>query len=737
MAEAGRRIGPYRLLSVLGRGAMGEVWRARDERLDRLVALKLLPRDQKSNAERRARMLREAKASASIPHPGVVTLYDIVEDEGDDVLVLELVDGVTLADHVEDKGPLETGAALSVLVELCNALAAAHDKGILHRDVKTANVMLAKTGEIKVLDFGLAKLRESAPIAAGSPAPRPSDVAASPEEIALDQTISTVDDREMSDSGPDELLRTRAGQILGTPLYMAPEQFAGEAPTAKSEVFAVGVVAYELLSGAPPFVSDTYEDLQEKVFTHEVPALSGEVSKDLTDVINRALAKDPDDRFESMSALGAAFKEIQTARNRPKVLAKRIALAALFGVLALALIVVMTRGENAAPSAPELGPGDSYVAQALDEYNLFYNQKAAASIRAAIREAPDHPLAYAYAILFPTESGAELDRMVAEAARLKARDSLPARQRGLLEAAIALAERGPEAARKVLDATGERDGEIVFWLAELAYRARDYEAARAGYADALETSDSSFSGRIYDHYSAVLSYLGRYEEAEEIGHLYAKAFSGEPDAIGVYATTLAGVGKLDEALASAEEAHRLYRGEDTVAGLAKIHALRGELDEARKLYAKSAAMAPDSRRPIRNAALGYLAWLAEDDEPAREAVADCLPGGDDDEIWQRSQCLWVAGTIWPEKTDIAIAELDKLASAGTKLRPAYGSPTSLANLLRARQLRFSGACKRTPEPKELSEESERKRAELLGGPPDFYATYHIPFFADYAKCELR
>src|SRR4051812_14164579 len=168
MAESGDLIGPYRLVSQLGRGAMGEVWRARDERLDRYVALKVLPADLAGDLERRARMLREARAAAAIRHANVVTLFDIVAHAGDDVLVMELVEGRTLSEALRQDGPPPLAQALAWIEGVADALVAAHGRGILHRDIKAANIMVTPDG-VKVLDFGLAKRMD------GSSASRPSE----------------------------------------------------------------------------------------------------------------------------------------------------------------------------------------------------------------------------------------------------------------------------------------------------------------------------------------------------------------------------------------------------------------------------------------------------------------------------------------------------------------------------------------------------------------------------------
>jgi hypothetical protein len=146
-------------------------------------------------------------------------------------------------------------------------------------------------------------------------------------------------------------------------------------------------------------------------------------------------------------------------------------------------------------------------------------------------------------------------------------------------------------------------------------------------------------------------------------------------------------------------------------------------------------MAPAERRPLRRAAFAYLAWIEGDDAEARREIAVCLPGGEDDAIWQRGPCLWVAGVIWPEKTAEAIAELDALAAAATSLRPAYGIPGHLADTLRARQIHFAGACRRPQPETEITEADRRRALELLSRDRDFFADYHLPFFSEYVRCE--
>jgi tetratricopeptide (TPR) repeat protein len=245
----------------------------------------------------------------------------------------------------------------------------------------------------------------------------------------------------------------------------------------------------------------------------------------------------------------------------------------------------------------------------------------------------------------------------------------------------------------------------------------------------LNSPDQRFRGRIYDHDSAVLLYLDQPQEAVRIGKLYHDAFPGEADAITVYATTLAMAGRFDEARAAAEQALRLNETEDTLAGLAKVLALSGDHAGARALYQRSIEKAGPVRRPLRRAALAFLQWIDGDTVAASETVAPCV-SGPEASIRARSLCLFVAGVIDPIHADDIAHMLDQLAAQATPLVPAYGSPASLATLVRARARFFGGACLTT---RELTSGSVPEATYDV--PMDFVAAYHVPFFATWAICE--
>lgn len=226
----GTRLGTYEIVVPLGAGGMGEVYRARDLRLGREVALKVLPPAVAADAGRLARFEREARAVASLNHPNIVVLYT-VEDEGDvRFLTMELVEGQGLDRHVTTGG-LPLARVLEIGIALCEALTAAHEKGVVHRDLKPANVMLTREGRVKVLDFGLAKLAEA--------------------ESGLESTQAPTLAAPLSS----------AGLVVGTVPYMSPEQIRGEAVDGRSDLFALGVILYELSAGRRPFRGATAADV--------------------------------------------------------------------------------------------------------------------------------------------------------------------------------------------------------------------------------------------------------------------------------------------------------------------------------------------------------------------------------------------------------------------------------------------------------------------------------------------
>src|SRR5258706_1227721 len=434
---------------------MGEVWRARHARRDRCVALKVLPAELATDAERRARMLREARAAAAIRHANVVTLYDIVEHDGGDILVMELVEGRTVSDLLRKDGAPALEVALRWIEEVAAALAAAHARNILHRDIKAANIMVTSDGSIKVLDFGLAKLRDD-PTGPAASAQFKLPPQASTEHVALDATMPSSSSamRATSDAGfdatvspraPASSYETHAGTLLGTPLYMAPEQIAGSAPDERSEVFSVGVLAYELLAGKPPYTATTMDALFDQILK-ATPAPLAKVPESVAAIVQRALAKEPGERFATMQALRDAVAAVRRRLFAPK--SRRWPLVAAAAVVVIAALVAVWWWRS--HRAPAERPGDAYVSRALDEYDVFYNEKALSSLRAALRIAPQHPRANAYMILFGGAPPADRATAITSAQAARTGADEHSKDRARLEAAIAYTEHVPSAAPTAL-----------------------------------------------------------------------------------------------------------------------------------------------------------------------------------------------------------------------------------------------------------------------------------------------
>jgi eukaryotic-like serine/threonine-protein kinase len=280
----GTKLGPYEILSPLGAGGMGEVYRARDTRLDREVAIKVLPANLSSDTSLKQRLEREAKAVSRLSHPHICTLHDIGDQDGVDFLVMEYLEGETLEQRLL-KGPLPPEQTLRY-AQIADALAKAHKLGITHRDLKPANVMLTKSGA-KLMDFGLAKQSGPAPLAAAL------------TEMTMEQAKLTSE-----------------GMIIGTFQYMAPEQLEGKEADARTDIFAFGELIHEMVTGKPAFSGKSRASLIAAILTTEPPPITQLQSLTppaLERVVKKCLAKDPDDRWQNASDLGSELKWIAEA----------------------------------------------------------------------------------------------------------------------------------------------------------------------------------------------------------------------------------------------------------------------------------------------------------------------------------------------------------------------------------------------------------------------------------------
>ncbi len=317
---AGAMLGSYRIEGPLGAGGMGEVFRATDTRLHRTVAIKILPRDKTTDPERKRRFMQEARAASALNHPNIVTLHDIANDSGTDYLVMEYVPGKSLDKLITPKG-LPLAEAIGYAAQIASALAAAHAAGIVHRDIKPANVIVTSESQVKVLDFGIAKLAE--------PAPRP-DGETLTQESALTET----------------------GAVMGTVNYMSPEQASARPLDHRTDIFSLGVVLYEMLAGQRPFRGESQVESLHAIIHDPVPSLP-QNPPEVNDILDKALAKDPRERYQHAGDLALDLRRCQrtapAARDTPRAQRRPwfwVAAASVLALVAGAAVAWLLRGTS-------------------------------------------------------------------------------------------------------------------------------------------------------------------------------------------------------------------------------------------------------------------------------------------------------------------------------------------------------------------------------------------------------
>ena len=330
---SGRTLGHYLIRERIGAGGMGEVYRARDEALERDVAIKILAAAAATDPAARSRLLREARAAAALNHPHVCTVHEVGETDGEAFIAMELIDGRPL-DRLIAAGGLGLDEAVRYAIQIADALAHAHARGLLHRDLKAANVLIAAGGWAKVVDFGLAKRMKR--------------------------------DLPAAETRSDSL--TRPGRVAGTVAYMAPERLRGQEADARSDVWALGIILYEMVTGQRPFRGRTPYELSSAIFEQPPAPPPSALPAGVQSVIDRCLAKDPEQRPQRAADVRAALEAGQTVSADARAAGATTprgrrwwAAAAAMGVLAAALAIV--RSHRAAPAAPAApGPGITSLA---------------------------------------------------------------------------------------------------------------------------------------------------------------------------------------------------------------------------------------------------------------------------------------------------------------------------------------------------------------------------------------
>ncbi len=318
----GRTLSHYKVLEEISRGGMGIVYKALDLKLNREVALKVLPPELVSDPDRKRRFIQEAQAAAAIKHPNIATIYEIDEVDGVDFIAMELIEGEQLSD-ILSRGALSPERTLDLARDVANGLAKAHEKRIVHRDLKPANIMVTEEGVPKIIDFGLAKLLE--PLEADSAV-----------ETAIRQ-------------------QTQIGQLLGTVSYMSPEQARGQAVDARSDVFSFGVMLYEMVTGSVPFEAPSSAEVLNAIIHAPLPHGAREISPKLHRVIDKCTAKNPDDRYPTGVALLADLQKL--SQPAPRVASTRSYIALTIGaavLIASGLSLISNRETDVGDGVPRL-----------------------------------------------------------------------------------------------------------------------------------------------------------------------------------------------------------------------------------------------------------------------------------------------------------------------------------------------------------------------------------------------
>lgn len=293
----GQQISHYRILEKLGEGGMGVVYKAQDQRLNRPVAIKILNINLKTKEKDSLRFIHEARAASALNHPNICTIHDIGEEQDKKYIVMEFIEGETLQKILERRGSLPEKEVIDLTIQICDALAPVHSNGIIHRDIKPDNIIITGKKNIKIMDFGLAKV-----------------ISDKTEDIYQKNSIEV----NYHDLEPSSL-KTTIGSLIGTVTYMSPEQATGKKVDHRSDIFSLGIVLFELLTGKLPFEAETKIDVISKIIHEEIPYMTAndkQVSSKMVQVVDRMLKKNPDERYNDVQELSIELNNIKLGQKR-------------------------------------------------------------------------------------------------------------------------------------------------------------------------------------------------------------------------------------------------------------------------------------------------------------------------------------------------------------------------------------------------------------------------------------
>ncbi len=632
----GRTVSHYDVLYCLGSGGMGNVYAARDTLLGRMVAIKVLQTPEAASGEDRLRFLQEARAASALNHPHIVTIYDVVRDGNADCIIMELVPGETLAARIA-RGPVPLNETLEILDRVADALSAAHKRGIIHRDLKPANVMLTESGGLKIFDFGLAKIVQDA----------------------------DVDPRHTSP-------RTQSGMVIGTPSYMSPEQALGRPLDARTDIFSLGTIAVEMLTGTNPFEADSVVATMHQIVYGEPSADAWKkLAEPARGLVAKMLAKEREQRFQSADELRAAIAKVReggriAGPRRP--LRRRIAIGATAVLLAAAGITASqlwrTRAVASVP-APEraqkftpprtahehVRQGNEllsaywrrgYVDQAIEQFQraiAFDAQNAAAHVG----------LATAYWRKYDSED----DRAWLELSAKNAQHAVALNpQLASAHVALAVAElsRGNvNVARRELEQTLVMDplnASAHRWLGEVAARAKDPVRAEAALRRAIELQP-----RDAELHNALGSYFYGTAEYEKATEAFRRAIALSPDNVSGYRNLGAVLhmrGDYAGAARALQQSLEIEPNAIVYSNLGTLYFFQGLYPQSVAAFEKAVELGANNHLMWANLGDAYR-WTPGNEARAREAfdtalrmLADEIRAHPDDTALQSRRALYLA-----------------------------------------------------------------------------------------------